>query len=72
MTKRTDLDVSPIGPWRTNYDYGEGLHSGEYKSVTEFLNKKRKRRQRKRAMLELLLSTNNLESNQDSIAKNKV
>jgi hypothetical protein len=41
--------------WRKNYDLGEGLHSGKYKSVEEFLKKQRqKRKQRKKAMLLLL------------------
>lgn len=53
--KRVDLDVRPNGPWFRNYDYGgpdrssktspgRGLYNGsmdKYKSVTDFLNKKR-------------------------------
>ena len=58
MTKRVDKDVRPVGPWVSNYDYGgpeggsdvgpgTGLYHGtmdKYKSVTDFLNKSRKRR----------------------------
>lgn len=54
--KRVDLDVRPKGPWFSNYDYGgpdkpsktspgRGLYNGpmdKYKSVTDFLNKKKK------------------------------
>lgn len=54
--KRVDLDVRPVGPWFRNYDYGgsekatktspgRGLYNGsmdKYKSITDFLNKKRK------------------------------
>lgn len=56
--KRVDNDVRPEGPWFSNYDYGgpdeatstspgRGLYNGsmgKYKSVTEFIDKKRKRR----------------------------
>jgi hypothetical protein len=56
--KRLDLDVRPIGPLVRNYDYGgpeggsdvgpgTGLYHGtmdKYKSVSDFLNKSRKRR----------------------------
>lgn len=39
-------------PLKTNYDYGQGLFSKKYKSVTEFL--KEKRRQRKKKCKDLL------------------
>lgn len=55
--KRVDLDVRPEGPWRKNYDYGEGLFSGKmdkYKSIKDFLNKKRKRKINKAAWLLVL------------------
>lgn len=62
--KRVDLDISPIGPWFSNYDYGSpeaggdvspgtGLYNGKmdkYKSVKDFINKSRKRPHRKRAL----------------------
>ncbi len=58
---RVDLDVSPIGPWRSNYDYREGLYfgsMGRYKSVDDFLKqkrkKKKKRQQRKKLLAQLL------------------
>lgn len=56
--KRVDLDVRPEGPWYSNYDLygpeeasssgpGRGLYNGKmdkYKSVKEFIDKKRKKR----------------------------
>ena len=60
MTKRVDLDVRPIGPWRKNYDLGEGLYSGKFKhkSVEEFLaERKKNRKKRIKAMQELLALT---------------
>lgn len=69
--KRENLDVRPIGPLFRNYDYGgpekatetspgRGLYNGpmdKYKSVKDFVNKKRKDRKalRRKAWLEILL-----------------
>lgn len=50
MSKRVDLDVRPYpSPVRKNYDYGEGLYGGKfkYKSVRDFLNKRKKLRDKK-------------------------
>lgn len=67
--KRVDLDVRPYPHmFFRNYDYGgpeegsetspgTGLYSGDmskYKSVSDFLEKARKRKHRKKAFLELL------------------
>jgi hypothetical protein len=67
--KRVDQDVRPYPHlFFTNYDYGgpeegseispgRGLYSGDmskYKSVTEFLEKARKRKHRKKAFRQLL------------------
>ena len=60
--KRVDLDVRPEGPWYNNYDYGgpedasesgpgRGLYNGKmdkYKTVKEFIDKKRKNRDKVR------------------------
>jgi hypothetical protein len=65
--KRVDLDVRPLGPWFSNFDYGgpseggeespgTGLYHGKmdkYKSVKEFIDKSRKRKHRKHALHEL-------------------
>lgn len=37
--------------WAKNYDYGEGLHQSNEKSVSSFLKKKRKKNKKKLAML---------------------
>lgn len=50
MSKRVDLDARPYpSPVRKNYDYGEGLYGGKfkYKSVRDFLNKRKKLRDKK-------------------------
>jgi hypothetical protein len=56
--ERIDKDVRPIEPLRKNYDYGEGLYYGKmdkYKSVKDFINKKRlERKRRKKAFEEIL------------------
>ena len=78
--KRVDMDVRPVGPWVSNYDYGgpeggsdvgpgTGLYHGtmsKYKSVTDFLNKARKRRfskkfnkKRKKALREVVFNIMN-------------
>ncbi len=58
MSKRTDLDVRPYpSPVRKNYDYGEGLYHGnmdKYKSVSEFLNKRKKLRKKKKTIASLV------------------
>ncbi len=58
MSKRTDLDVRPYpSPVRKQYDYGEGLYFGKmnrYKSVRDFLNKRRKLRNKKQTIASLV------------------
>lgn len=58
MTKRVDLDSRPYpSPVRKNYDYGEGFYHGnmnKYKSVDEFLNKRKKLRKKKKTIASLV------------------
>jgi len=58
MSKRTDLDVRPYpSPVRKNYDYGEGLYHGNmnrFKSVREFLDKRKKLRKKKITIAKLV------------------
>lgn len=59
MTKRVDLDVRPYpSPVRKNYDYGEGFYHGRmdrFKSVKDFLNKRKKLRKKKQTIAKLIL-----------------
>jgi len=43
---RSKMDVRNDQPLRKNYDYGEGLYMNmdQYKSVSDFLRKKRRKR----------------------------
>jgi hypothetical protein len=66
--KRVDMDIRPHGPLFKNYDYGgpedgsdispgTGLYHGKmdkYKSVSDFLEKARKRKYRKKALYMIL------------------
>ena len=58
MNKRVDLDSRPYpSPVRKNYDYGEGFYHGNmsrYKSVDEFLKKRKKLRKKKKTIASLV------------------
>ncbi len=62
MSDRTDLDVRPYpSPVRKNYDYGEGFYHGsmsKHKSVSEFLNKRKKLRKKKKTIASLVMAIN--------------
>jgi hypothetical protein len=59
MKKRVDLDVRPYpSPVRKNYDYGEGFYHGSmnrFKSVRDFLNKRKSLRAKKKTIAEIVL-----------------
>lgn len=66
MAKDPKLDVRNDEPFKSNYDYGDGLYFGNmdrYKSVKDFVNTKRRRRRARRKQALLALQENNSATN---------